>query len=352
MVRATLDLPLSARSDAPMAALRARYLGETVRHLAEQGVSVTVFGDLTSPGGTAAPSYEESVRSAVEAMAPTAKLYTPQPSVEDAKVLGDLVATHDAFVNDTFQWSYLPLPSLVVPPETLPSAAGIGMERDLEIAQSLLTDARRPFVAILGGAHSDLRLHRLAGLVLRADVVAVGGAMAVPFLEAIGKIPPRGTDEVLLSECRAVIGLAERVQHTIQLPVDLLVRRPNGSTESIRSDELRDRDILDIGAVTVRRFAEMVDGADTVVWAGSLGHVEDHEGMEGTLGVARELRRRGDRQVVVGGEALVALLQDRQLLGGDYSLITATDSLLELLKNGDLPGLPPLRKSAGTDRQA
>jgi 3-phosphoglycerate kinase len=148
-------------------------------------------------------------------------------------------------VNDSFQWWSLPLPSLTIPADVLPSAIGRSLEYDLDTLQAL-QDPPRPFVAVLGGDRSYRRLHGMRGLVLRADQVLVGGAMAVPFLQALGIQPALDTAPEFLAECREVYGLARRGLHQIELPTDLLWLH-KGRHEIAPVGTVLDGEIVDIG---------------------------------------------------------------------------------------------------------
>lgn len=337
LVRATLDLPLVSGS--PIAELRRSRLAATVRDLRKLGADVTVFGDTKTAGR--GPD-DATVSRMIEDIGATPVLAGPCGSIENPAFLEDLVDRYDVFVNESFQWSYLPLPSLTIPAERLPSAAGRGLEADLSLGASLLCRPRRPFVAVLGGANSPLRLHRLQGVILRADHVLVGGAMSLPLLAAVGKRTAIDLAPEFINECRALVGLGERVEHRIQLPLDLTVRRPDGSLEVVSSSQVLEGDVVDIGPRTIQQFFEFAHGADTVLWAGALGDVDDPHSTTGTLAVADGLRA-GSARVVVAGDSLAALLEDEGRLRPSFDVVSATDSLLELLKNGDLPALPPLR---------
>lgn len=326
-----------------MAALRLSRLSDTISAIKAQGATVTVFGDTHAPGCDPQPGQEKLVRQELEALGARVMTGGEPGSVEGGGALEDLIAGHDAFVNDSFQWSYLPLPSLVEPAARLACAAGRSLEHDLDLAAMLLHSPLRPFAAVLGGSNTQLRVHGLQGLVLRADTVLVGGAISLPILEAIGRRRRSGTPEWFLSECRAVIGLAERVQHPVHLPLDLVIRRPDGTLDVCEPAKAPAGDVVDIGPLTAKRFAEVVHGADAVMWAGALGLVEEPPAGQGTLTVADGLNRDEGRIVVIGGDSLAAFLHREGRIGRQLKMISATDSLLELLKNGDLPALPALR---------
>jgi phosphoglycerate kinase len=262
------------------------------------------------------------------------------PSAEDRDVVDRLVSVNDFYVNDSFQWSYLPLPSLVAPPALLPSAVGRTLQANLETIVPLLTAPGRPFTAVVGGDRPYARLHALRGIVLRADTVLVGGAMALPFLQAVGRHPPGNQPRDFLDGCRQVFGLAKRVNHPIQLPLDLVWLLSDGTVEVARAGRDPGGRVVDVGPQTRLRFAEFVQGSGSLLWCGALGEVEDDRFVEGSSSVASAV---GSSEVVVGGEALVALLDRAGLLTPSTKILTATDSALELLEAGDLPALLAIR---------
>lgn len=339
LVRSTLDLPLDTTS--PAAALRLRKLRDTVGELNVRGAKVTVFGECAA----GRPERSRLLRGMNAEPAWPAE---SGGSVEASSFLQTLIDGHDAFVNDSFQWSYLGLPSLLVPGRRLPSCAGRELEHNLGIASELLSDPARTFTAILGGEDPALRLHGLKGMILRADNILVGGAISIPLLQSVGRCPPGNTSAGILDECRAVVGLGDRVQHRLHLPRDLVVRTPNGRLAVAEPGALPDGEVIDIGPRTATDFAEVIRGSSTVLWAGAVGETPQLGSTAGTKAATKKLAEAlpgGSAYVVVGGESLTVLLQQMGALTPEVGVVTATDSLLELLKAGDLPALAPLRKN-------
>ena len=181
----------------------------------------------------------------------------------------------------------------------------------------------------------------MAGLVVRADAVLVGGAIALPILQAIGQQPAHTAPEGFLSECRGIHGLAARVSHRLYLPEDLVWQGDTGQVEVKRCDVPGVGQVVDIGPLTRLRFAEMLQGARTILWTGALGQVETRQFAEGTVAVAAALRA-SQAGTVIGGDALVSVLEAEGLLEGHIHALSATNSALELLKNGTLPALAAL----------
>jgi phosphoglycerate kinase len=362
LLRATLDLPLSTDTDRPLARARAEGLASTVRWFAERGAQVSVWGSpcFPPPGDIRADARADDrsrapratrgrlphVRAVVRELEP---VLARSPAIhvrsctEDSRAVDRMVSAHDVFVNDSLQDSLLPLPSVMLPPARLPSAIGRTLQRDLDALEPLVTAPGRPFVVVLGGERTYQRLHGLVGLVLRADAVLLGGGLARAMLQAVGREPRDGADDDFLSECREVLGLAQRVRHRLVLPDDLVWSR-DGPARVSRSRVHEGDQVVDIGPATCVRFAEELQGAAAVLWAGSVGRVEREASRAGTRALAAALR--ASQSIVIGGDALVDLLFREHLLPAGASLLTSTDSAIELLKNGGLPALAAIRDRA------
>jgi phosphoglycerate kinase len=346
LVRADLDLKDpdegSLREDR-----RIGMLVPTLQWLLDRGAHVTVCGHRGDLHSQADPDAFGRVRAGLEALCPgitvLADLAGRGEQEADRRLVEELVTGQDFYVNEAFQWSWLPLASIVGPPETLPSAGGLQLERDIALLEPYLLDPPRPFVVVLGSDQSLLRLRGLDAVILRADAVLVGGIMSSLLLQAIGKQPPHRTDPAILDECRSCYGLGMELRHAIHLPSDLVWAREDGTTTVAGSDVPVAGEVSDIGPATRLGYGEVLQGAGCVLWTGALGRAEDQRFAEGTVAVAKALPR--DRPVLLGGDGLLATLAQAGLLHPEYGVLSATDSAVVLLKDGDLPGLAALRAS-------
>ena len=338
LVRATFDRPLAADPAEPLALRRAQGLVATIEWLLDRGAHVTVTGDTREGGASCLDHVRRCIEEVSTKDVSSVELVSTS---EDPKAVGQLVERYELFVNDSLQDSLLPMPSLTVPARRLPSAAGRTLQHDLGLLEGLLLEPARPFVAVLGGGRSADRLHGLKGLVLRADTVLLGGALALPMLQALGKQPVVDSSEEFLWECRNVSGLARQVHHPIMLPLDL-VWSGQGSMSVTPADVRGGDEVIDIGPTTRLRFAEVLAGAGSILWAGALGRVEERASSDGTRALAESLP--SEATVVLGGDALVRLLHAENLVPSSVSFLSATDAAIELLKNGDLPALAVLRR--------
>ncbi|HTX62145.1 MAG TPA: phosphoglycerate kinase [Acidimicrobiales bacterium] len=352
LLRATLDLPLSSDPSSPLARVRADGLAETIRWLVERNARVTVWGSIADPRDAAcrrdvAPISLSRVSAVLGALDPSLGA-SPQVQfascAEDTQGVAHVISEHDLYVNDTLQDSLLPVPSVMLPPPLLPSAIGRALQRDLTVLEPLVTAPHRPFVAVLGGEQTFDRLHGLVGLVLRADAVLLGGGLALPMLPALGRERADGSDQDFLRECRQVFGLSQRVRHRLVLPSDLVWSSDRSVHDSSTRRQAGDR-VVDIGPTTRVHFCEELRGAGCVLWAGSVGRVEREPFRAGTRALAAALGE--ERSVILGGDALVDLLWREGIQPRTADVLTATDSAIELLKNGDLPAIGAIRDAAG-----
>ena len=97
-----------------------------------------------------------------------------------------LASLADVYVLDAFGVSHRAHASVVGVGNYLPSAAGILMEREMEILGKALDNPERPLLALLGGAKVSDKLLVLENLLSKVDTLLIGGGMAANFIKALG----------------------------------------------------------------------------------------------------------------------------------------------------------------------
>jgi phosphoglycerate kinase len=309
---------------------------------------VSLAGDVAGPDATARAA----------ALAPGELLVLENLRWEPGETEGDpelarrLADLADCYVNDAFGAAHRAHASISGVPQLLPSAAGLLLERELEVLGGLRDAPARPYVAVLGGAKVSDKLIVLERLLERVDVLAVGGAMASTFQLAAGR--EVGTSRVEEDRVASVAALVEAARARgveILLPDDLVVAGAfdrDATPEIVDADDMpADRMSLDIGPRSATRIAEVVASAGAVFWNGPMGVFEWPAFAAGTRTVAEAMASSAAFTVVGGGDSAAAV----RSLGLDRSIdhvSTGGGASLELLEGRELPGVEALRATSQT----
>ena len=362
LVRVDYNVPLDHEDGRYMVAddYRIRTTLPTLHWLQERGAEVTACSHLGRPDG--APDEQWSlgpVRERLAEICPGVELldnlrFNPGEKANSPGFVDQLVEGFDAYVNEAFGVAHRAHASVVGPPSRLPSAAGRLLAKEVEVLGGLLTSPRRPFVVVLGGSKVGDKLGVLRALAKRADLVAVGGAMAFTFLAALGHdVGASMVDKDRIEDCRKLLH-SRRTKFL--LPTDVVALEPGGRGLGATAAEignLADTKVLgadipdgwqglDIGPETAAAFAEAIGQAGTVFWNGPLGAFEDERFADGTHLVARAIAHCSGCTVVGGGDSVSAI--DHLGLADKIDFVsTGGGASLSLLENGDLPALAALR---------
>jgi phosphoglycerate kinase len=276
--------------------------------------------------------------------------FHPGEEADDPAFAAALAANVDAYVNDAFGTAHRAHASTVGIARSLPSYAGLLMEREVTELSRLLDDPHRPFVAIIGGAKVSDKLRVIEHLVTKVDAVILGGGMANTFLQAEGHSVggSRVEFDQLEAARRIVVTAAERGV-PIALPLDVVAAegiRPDAPSRPVAVTDVEpDECIVDIGPATLRMMRGLLESARTIFWNGPLGVFEIDAFSVGTDAIALELAQcalRGASVVAGGGDSVAAItrlgLADRMT-----HLSTGGGASLEFLEGRDLPGVAVLR---------
>jgi len=374
-VRADLNVPLQEGRVGDDARIRATL--PTLRRLQQAGARVIVASHLGRPKGRVDPKYSlapvarrmsellgtqvgfagDCIGAPAEQAAAALKdgellllenlRFHPEEEKNEAGFAAALARLADVYVNDAFGTAHRAHASTAgMVGHVRRAAAGDLLRAELEQLRRVLTP-ERPFLCLLGGAKVSDKLSVLAAMVERADVVAVGGAMAYTFLRAQGR--PVGASRVEAereADARRVLAAAQAAGHALLLPVDHVVaeRAEAGSPTRIVK-EIPDGWLgVDIGPETAAAYSAEAARARTIFWNGPMGIFEVDAFAKGTEAVARAVAASGAHTVVGGGDSLAAV--NKLGLGSRIShLSTGGGASLEFVEGRELPGVAALERA-------
>lgn len=265
----------------------------------------------------------------------------------------ELASGYDLYVNDAFGAAHRAHASTEGVAKTLPAYAGLLLEKELLALGGLVSAPARPFLAIIGGAKVSTKIDVLRALLARVDALAIGGGMANTFLLATGhKIGRSLAEPDRADEARAILDDAKARGKRVVLPVDV-VCAPSVDEAGARAaatkavdDVSDDLAIMDIGPLTIQRYADEIGRAKTIFWNGPVGVFETPAFATGTKRVAELLASSGAATVVGGGESVQAV-EELGLADKMTHVSTGGGASLELIEGKTLPGVAAIPDRTG-----
>lgn len=255
-----------------------------------------------------------------------------------------LAALADVYVDDAFATAHRPDTSVAGVPQFLPSAAGFLLQKEIDVLETVTTSAKKPFIAILGGAKVSDKIGLIKNLLIKTDAILIGGGMAFTFLKAMGYgVGFSLVEEDYLKVADEIIEAAKTRGTHLLLPVDVIVTNEikTGSShrivdiEEIPADQIG----VDIGPKTIETFEAEIAKANTIIWNGPMGVIEIAEFAEGTKSLARLIAARSGALTVAGGGETASVIDALNLQNDFKHVSTGGGAFLEYLEGKQLPGI-------------
>jgi phosphoglycerate kinase len=219
------------------------------------------------------------------------------------------------------------------------------LEREVSTLSTLLGDAERPYVVVLGGAKVKDKIGVVRNLLRKADKILIGGGMCFTFLKARG-----GNVGGSIVDDEAFIDVAEIAwDDALVLPTDVVVADTFESDEAW--DVVRAGDVpsgmlgMDIGPASAEAFASHIRDAGTVFWNGPMGVFEKAAFADGSRAVAEAVAACSGFTVTGGGDTSAALAALGLEDAVDFAS-TGGGASLEFLEGKSLPGIEALMKES------
>lgn len=353
---------------------RIRAAMPTVKYLLEHGAAVILMSHLGRPKGGPDPKYslrpvaeylskmmDKEVKFAEDCTGPVAEAaavalkpgeilllentrFHPEEEKNDAEMSKQLAKLGDIYVNDAFGSAHRAHASTEGVARHLPAVSGFLMEKEIEYLGQAVSDPKRPFVAILGGAKISDKIGVIKNLLAKADQVLIGGGMANTFFKAQGY--PIGDSLVEDEALETARELVKDGSLKLRLPVDIVIGNKFDNEAEMKVIEMGPVPdgwrILDIGPKTVEIYGKTIRSAGTVVWNGPMGVFEFPRFAAGTFGLARAVAE-GKGVSIVGGGDSVAAIQESGLADKITHISTGGGASLEMLEGITLPGVAALQ---------
>jgi phosphoglycerate kinase len=265
----------------------------------------------------------------------------------DPRLSRALAELGDFFVNDAFGAAHRAHASTVGVAEHLrPAVAGLLMQTELDYLGGALSNPKRPFIAILGGAKISGKIDVIQQLLPKVDGLLIGGAMACTFYRAMGL----ETGKSLVEEDRVEMAkaLMDRAGTRITLPHDAMVAASvdrAGEAKAVSRNAIpKDQAMFDIGPQTIASYSRAIATAKTTIWNGPMGVFEAPPFDAGTRAIAEAMSKATEKgaTTIVGGGDSAAAVSEAGLEKKMSHVSTGGGASLEFLEGKKLPGVEVL----------
>lgn len=254
----------------------------------------------------------------------------------------------DVYVNDAFGTAHRAHASTAVIAKFFGNNKYFGylMASEIENAERVLTHAKRPFTAIMGGAKVSDKIELIDQLLNKVDNLIIGGGMAYTFVKALGGSIGNSlleADKVDLA--LSILEKAKSLNVKIHLPVDAIIADKFSNDADSRVEEVNEIPDgwmgLDIGPASVLAFSDVIKKSKTLLWNGPMGVFEMEKFKQGTYAISNALvdaTELGAFSLVGGGDSAAAIALFK--LEDQVSYVsTGGGALLEYMEGKELPGI-------------
>ena len=275
----------------------------------------------------------------------------------DAAFAKKLLGSANLYVNDAFGSAHRAHASTEACARLAQqAAAGLLMDKELRYLGTELSNPKRPFLVILGGAKVGDKIGVLRALLQKANTILIGGGMSYTFRLAQGrKIGKSLCEPEKVPLAKEILADAEKRGVKLLLPEDtLIVQELDFAGRKVSPGKFTDpgADIpdgwegVDIGPKTRDMYAKEIASASTILWNGPMGVFEIPACAEGTFAMAKAVAANTKAVSIIGGGDSVKAVKKAGFAKQVTFISTGGGASLEFLEGKTLPGVAAL-----TDKQ-
>ncbi len=259
-----------------------------------------------------------------------------------------LASLGDFYINDAFGTAHRRHASTAVIAEFFKTnkALGLLMAAEVENIQKVLSDAARPYTAIIGGAKVSSKINIIRNLADKVDNFIIGGGMVFTFIKALGgSVGKSLVEEEMINDAKEILALCKKHGAKLYLPKDSVCSTEfseQGTVATYDTMSIPDGYMgLDIGEKAIKEYTDVIALSKTIMWNGPMGVFEMNTFQKGTqqVGIAVANATEDGAFSLVGGGDSVAAVNKFKLSDSISYVSTGGGAMLELMEGIVLPGI-------------
>ena len=264
-----------------------------------------------------------------------------------------LASYADCYINDAFGTAHRAHASTALIADYFPNDKMFGylMEGEIKAIDNVLTNAKHPFTAVIGGSKVSSKLAVLENMLEKVDNLIIGGGMGYTFIKAQGgQIGNSLHEDDLMPQALEILAKAKEKGVNIYLSVQTLIAddfSENANTQITPSNAIPEGwEGVDAGPESLAVWEKVILDSKTILWNGPVGVFEIPKFAKGTLKIAEVLAKateNGAYTLVGGGDSVAAVTQMGFAKKVSY-VSTGGGAMLEALEGKELPGIAAIRK--------
>ena len=233
------------------------------------------------------------------------------------------------------------------------AVAGLLMDKELRYLGTELSNPKRPFLVILGGAKVGDKIGVLRALLQKANTILIGGGMSYTFRLAQGrKIGKSLCEPDKVDLAKEILAEAEKRGVKLLLPEDtFIVEKLDFAARQVSPGKFTQpgEDIpdgwegVDIGPQARQTYAKEIASASTILWNGPMGVFEIPACAEGTFTIAKAVAANRSAVSIIGGGDSVTAIKQAGVENQVTFISTGGGASLEFLEGKVLPGVAALQ---------
>ena len=234
---------------------------------------------------------------------------------------------------------------------------GLLMEKEVQAVDNVLSNIKRPFVAIMGGSKVSTKIGIIENLLGKVDKLILCGGMTYTFMKAHGG--EIGNSIVELDKLDVALGVEEMAKKN---GVELVLAedsvcctgydfstfsvKPGAQIKVFPSNNIEAGwDGLDVGPKSQEKFMKAIEGAKTILWNGPAGCFECEDFTAGSRAIGEAVAKATSEGAfsLIGGGDSVACVNKFGLADKVSYISTGGGALLEAIEGKVLPGVAAVK---------